>query len=163
MKKKTFDFSDIFGKLDHLEEKMHTSIARSMSVAGGKVIRDEAKLRVGQKTGKLRDAIYLAYQDAYSTPTKVLYRISWNRQKAPHGHLIEFGHWRKNRIFRDLDGEIRGKKKRLTNPRWVPAHPFLRPAFEASRNQLFQVMCQRGRERLQEIASDMHTGNTDAD
>lgn len=82
--------------------------------AMAKVIYDEVKVNVqkggakypGVVTGHLRDSIYRVYSPERSNPTKQTYRISWNRSKAPHGHLIEFGTSR------------------------APAYPFLRPAFD---------------------------------
>ena len=74
------------------------------------VIFDEVKLnasppRLGRKTGNLQNSIYWAYSPERSTDGQKTYRISWNKSKAPHGHLIEFGTSR------------------------APAHPFVRPAF----------------------------------
>ena len=164
--KSSVDFSGIFTAFDLLQEQK-TSLARSMAVAAGKVIRDEARQRVPVESGKLRDAIYLAFNEHRSTATRVEYSISWNAGQAPHGHLLEFGHWRTNPVYLGPDGQWhgvkQGKKGERMQPRWVPAQPFLRPALEATWQRAEQAMLQRGRERLQEILIAQHKEHVDAD
>lgn len=144
------DLSGALAGLDRLGAAV-TSVSRSMGVAAGSVVRDEAKALAPVKSGKLKAAIYLAYRDAQSTESKVVYSVSWNGRKAPHGHLVEFGHWRVNELVQGEDGLWRASRDRLPEPKWTPPHPFLRPAFEGTRNRLMQVATKRGRERLQEL------------
>lgn len=70
------------------------------------VVYKEARLNasVHKKSGRLYSAIYRVYSPELSSSDVKTYRVSWNRRKAPHGHLQEFG---------------------TAN---APAHPFLRPA-----------------------------------
>lgn len=87
------------------------------TAAMAKVLYDEVKSnasppRLGRKTGNLEGAIYRVYSPEKSTDTVKTYRISWNKSKAPHGHLIEFGTSR------------------------APAHPFVRPAFDHVRTAI---------------------------
>ena len=58
------------------------------------------------RPGQLRDAIYHVYADQLSSDGHAVYRVSWNAKKAPHGHLIEYGHWRglEGRAVPVLDG-----------------------------------------------------------
>lgn len=162
------DFSEVFARLDGLAGVAKEHLPRSMAVAAGKVFRDEAKARApifdGSKAlkgganvarpprpGLLRDAIYLAYSESRSLPQTgvATYSVTWNSAKAPHGHLLEFGHWRMN--------VIRGgypRTERLENPKWVPAHPFLRPAYDAVINIAIQAGLDRGRERMAEILAN---------
>ena len=156
-----FDVSNLFNGLDRLEEKK-TSLARSMAVAAGKVIRDEAKLRAPVKSGRLRDAIYLAYNEKKSTAEHVVYRVSWNSKLAPHGHLVEFGHWRTNAVYVGKDGQWHGSRHRI-NARWVPAHPFLRPAIEATHQRAREAMLARGRERFAELLANTPSEGTHKD
>ncbi len=141
--KTTVDLSNVLAGLDNLKGTAY-SLARSMAVAGGSAVRDEAKVRAPVKTGRLRDSIYLAFKDGQSTESRVVYSISWNARLAPHGHLIEFGH-----------ALIRGGKagKGGVNVGWVPAKPFLRPAYDAVAPRLASIMIERGRERWIELAS----------
>ncbi|OZI61556.1 HK97-gp10 family putative phage morphogenesis protein [Bordetella genomosp. 11] len=147
--KATFDTSGWTAALDKLVGPARESLARSMAVAGGQELRDEAKARVPVKSGTLRDAIYLAFQDALSTPQAVHYAVSWNASKAPHGHLPEFGHWQTRAAY-EKDGKWYSGAL-LPNPKWIPAHPFLRPAYEAAKGRARQAMIERGRQRLPEL------------
>jgi HK97 gp10 family phage protein len=103
----TVDTSQLGGlqaKLNAFKESVKTEVAFSGVAAMATVIYDEAKINAPVKSGTLRDAIYRVYSPEKSSDTLKLYRISWNKKKAPHGHLVEFGTSR------------------------APAHPFLRPA-----------------------------------
>lgn len=152
--KANVDFSDAVRGLDLLTDVRH-QLARSMAVAGGKVLRDEAKARapVGEgskRPGQLRDAIYLAYRDKASTDKAEVYAVSWNAKAAPHGHLVEFGHWQSHARYKGKDGEWYTGAP-LATPKWVPADPFLRPALDAARERAKVAMVERGRARLPEL------------
>lgn len=146
--------------------KMH--LPRSMAVASGQIFRDEAKDRAPlydgttglkgganakkpPKPGLLRDAIYLAYSDnrSDSAQGRFVYSVTWNARKAPHGHLLEFGHWRYNKILWDMP-----RKEELPEAEWVAANPFLRPAFEAVSSLAIEIGIARGRERLEELLAN---------
>lgn len=43
------------------------------------------------KPGTLRDAIYQAFAEKQSFTDASAYRVSWNKDKAPYGHMVEFG------------------------------------------------------------------------
>lgn len=57
--------------------------------------------------GSLRNAIYQVYSKDNSGELKATYHISWNHKKVPYGFMVEYGTSR------------------------APAHPFIRPAYEA--------------------------------
>lgn len=167
-----FDVSEAVAGLDNLD-RIKYQLARSMAVAGGSALRDEAKLRapVGRaeeditgggsiRPGSLRNAIYLAFRDGESTESRVKYSVSWNAKKAPHGHLLEFGHWQPFNVVLTKNGwrtRASGKGSRAKGqlraggPKWISAVPFLRPAYEAVLPRLQPIMVQRGRERLPEL------------
>lgn len=123
-----FDFAKIAKKLDGITAGANKAV-RPAAQAGAEVFYQEAKVRApvsdgahyfygssSKKTGvrylfragNLRDSIYQYYNVGLSTPEKAVYSISWNHQKAPYGHMVEFG------------------------TRHAPAHPFLRPAYDAA-------------------------------
>ncbi len=159
---------DVSGWLRGLSElkspKLRESLARSMAVAGGKILRDEAKRQApngaanGSKSpGLLESSIYLAHSDR-SNASQQTYRVSWNGKTAPHGHLVEFGHWQKFQVFRKADGSwITLLDKPLDTPRRVAASPFLRPAFDIARKPAQAAMVARGRERLPELLAGIGT------
>lgn len=143
--------------LDVLKGPLAKRLARSMAVAGGTVYRDEAKLLAPVASGLLQSAIYLAYKEGRSTDKDVTYSITWNSKKAPHGHLLEFGHWQIYATYKGSDGQWHTNKAvPLAEPRWVPAHPFLRPAFDMGRERAQQAMLDRGKERLPELLREAY-------
>lgn len=136
--------------LANLAGPLRVSLARSMAVAGGEVLRDEAKIHAPVKDGTLQNAIYLAYKDNKSSEERVVYSVTWNGKKAPHGHLLEFGHWQPYKVVKLPNGQWFTTKELLPSPKWTAAHPFLRPAMGAiPRAQA--AMIQRGRVRLPEL------------
>lgn len=169
-----FNFNSAFKALDALgAAEARNSLARTMAVAGAVVFRDEAQQRAPVKSGRLRDAIYTAYADQQSRPNDGLavYKVTWRTKtggatfSAPHGHLIEFGHWRYNRRGEDgmwlkslKPGRSRGRGPQdhqppgaLDEPVWVPAKPFMRPAYDAKRQDAIKVMFEAGGRRMKEI------------
>ena len=137
--------------LAKLDGPLRQSLARSMAVAGGKVLRDEAKVQAPMESGRLKGSIYLAFKDGESTDKQVVYAVSWNARVAPHGHLIEFGHWQPYVVVQTASGEwITTNRKRAT-PKWIAAKPFLRPAFDVAHKTAQAAMVERGRQRLPEL------------
>lgn len=135
-------------------EREMLEAARPAAQAAAQVLVDEVRKNVssiGQKSGNLARAIYQAYSRDNSYEGKAQYHVSWNARIAPHGHLVEFGHWQPFVTYTGSDGKtytairpsMRGKPKprgraslaeksryyvTLPAPRWVPAKPFVRPA-----------------------------------
>lgn len=89
---------------------------------------------LGRKTGNLADSIYQVFsednsQEAGTGYVRATYHVSWNARKAPHGHLVEFGHIQKYKVYLGKDGKwYTNKKAKLSTPVQVPARPFIRPA-----------------------------------
>ena len=120
---------DMAGSLDKFAKDVREKVLFSGVASMAKVIYDEVKANTsgvkdadkfpGVKTGTLHNSVYRVFSPEKSKDETKLYRISWNKKAAPHGHLIEFGHWTKKV----------GKYGPL-RPVWVAAHPFLRPAFD---------------------------------
>lgn len=143
--------------LEKLGGSIRQKLASSMLVAGGKVVRDEARARAPEETGRLKQSIYLARDEKVSVGAKVGYNVSWNSRTAPHGHLIEFGHWRVNRLVPTGElGRWKATTERLPAPIWTAAQPFLRPAYEATKARLLDVMVARGRERFPELLREAY-------
>ena len=162
----TFDIADALNGLDKLGA-IGYKLARSMGVAAGEALRDEAKLRapVGKAEdtaagggsivpGSLRNAIYLAFRDKDSTNVRVKYSVSWSAKKAPHGHLLEFGHWQPYTVVLTKNGWRTTTSFRAGGPKRIPAFPFLRPAYESLMPRLRSIMVDRGRARFPELIRD---------
>jgi HK97 gp10 family phage protein len=103
---------DLEGALERMARGKAENVIYSGAAAMARVVYEEVKQNVsgnapggpGVVTGNLRESIYWAKDDNLSSPLRAVYSISWNKSKAPHGHLLEFGTSR------------------------MPAYPFIRPA-----------------------------------
>lgn len=171
--------------LAKLRGPLRVSLARSMAVAGGKVLRDEAKrhapvsdgstslpygqnARLPPRPGLLRDNIYLAFKPGMSSNAQVTYSVTWNGRLVKYGHLIEFGHWRYNKITvggvpqKSKAGKSKAAPHTLPGaldvPQWVQAKPFLRPAFDIVGTLAKQAMIERGRVRVHELLAGIGVG-----
>jgi HK97 gp10 family phage protein len=114
------------GDLEQFTQVIQGDVVISGVAAMARVLYDEARRYVPVKTGTLRDAIYRIFAKDRSTDTIKVYRISWNKKKAPHGHLIENGTMH------------------------APAYPFIRPAFDHI-NDAIDAGKARMAERLEEV------------
>ncbi len=139
---------DLLAGLEQLADDVEEHVVRSVAHAGALVFYEEARTlapvyhgteKKGVRPGQLRDAIYRAYAHRQSTAGAAVYQISWNTKKAPHGYLIEHGHW--------LVREVGGKKKRV---RWVPPHSFIRRAFDMS-SAAIEAMRDRAVQKMAEV------------
>ena len=152
-----------FAKLKAAKEP----IARAMGHAMGVDVRDEAAIRVpvgstegGSKSpGLLKSALYVAYDQRLNVlnPDLFRYTVSWNRKKAPHGHLLEFGHWMPYKYARLKDGSYTTLKPLQKNPTnnsagfWVKQHAFLGPAFDVRIGNLMSVAFKAGTAKFMEL------------
>ncbi len=118
--------TDLIGDL----RKGMEDAARPAAQAAAQVFYDAAKRNVralGRKTGNLERAIYQAFMDQEAQPGVASYRVSWNKQTAPHGQLVEFGHIQSFKSYVGKDGkwytavrpEALGKKRVRIGSRWV--------------------------------------------
>jgi hypothetical protein len=146
---------------------------RPAAQAGIQVIYDQIKMNVlglanaplkvaalGAKTGNLKDSIYQVYSKSNSEDGKVAeYHASWNARKAPHGHLVEYGHMMRYRTFIVKDGPKKGqwvtvKSEPLAAPRQVAAHPFVRPAIAQKEGAARAAMEEVLLTKMQEAADE---------
>jgi len=107
--------------------------ARPAAQAMAQVLYDDVKNnvdRIKRKTGNLAASIYQAYSADNSGPGAATYHVSWNAKRAPHGHLVEFGHLQRYEITYDPETRrfITHKDRPLAAPKQVAARPFIRPA-----------------------------------
>lgn len=107
--------------------------ARPAAQAMAQVFYEEVQRNVGRikrKTGNLASSIYQAYSADNSRQGHATYHVSWNARKAPHGHLVEFGHLQRYEISYDPKTRrfITHKDRPLAKPKQLAARPFIRPA-----------------------------------
>jgi HK97 gp10 family phage protein len=106
--------------------------ARPAAQAGAQVLYEAVQRNVNsikRHSGNLARSIYQAYSRDNSGQGRATYHVSWNAKKAPHGHLVEWGHLQRYVVYFDEAGRFFTDKKRpLTTPKIVQARPFVRPA-----------------------------------
>ena len=148
------DLSGVEAMLDEMADTAEAA-ARPAAQAAAQVLY-EAVLRnvnsIRKVTGNLAASIYQVYSQDDSAPGKAVYHVSWNHKKAPHGHLVEWGHMQRYEYYKGNDGQIRpmvrpgmeGQRRpgrrasqaqkdayyvpREGGPVQVAARPFIRPA-----------------------------------
>lgn len=122
--------------LDELGDTVGEAV-RPASQAGAQVLYDQVQANVagiGKVTGNLAASIYQVYSKANSEDKqRATYHVSWNAKKAPHGHLVEYGHIMRYKTVIATKGPRKGKWVTikaipLAAPKQVGARPFVRPA-----------------------------------
>lgn len=138
-------------------------VLRSAAHAGSIVLYDELRAKTPVRTGSLQQSIYRWFDDNRSRPGRQIYMVGPNKKKAGHWAWVEFGHWRYNKPRPDGKGWMRSKVKKgkgadthggpgaLAMPVWVPAKPYLRPAWEARKGDILKAMQRRAGERIREV------------
>lgn len=130
------DLTSLFGELDGMTAECEAA-ARPAAQAGAQVLYEEVQRNVAtrtrRKTGNLASSIYQVYSKSSSRPGFPVYHISWNYKKAPHGHLVEYGHLQRFEIsFDPVTKRFTTHRDRpLPQPKQVAARPFVRPAVSA--------------------------------
>lgn len=139
------------------------SLARRMLVSGGVLLRDAAasNARMGanqegvETRGVLASAMRLVHTPESENDYTFAYKVSWNSKIAPHGHLVEFGHWMTHKVYKASNGEwYTLKDQPLDAPVWVAARPFMRPTFDSYGSLAIKVMLQRGQEEWPKLAKE---------
>lgn len=118
--------------IDELKKDAQAAI-RPAAQAGAQVFYDEVKRNVAKlkrHTGNLERSIYQAYSEDKSHGDYHEYHVSWNGRKAPHGHLVEYGHLMRYKVtFDKQTGKfVTLRDQPLNPPKLVAARPFIRPA-----------------------------------
>lgn len=145
--------SDAIEGLNRLEASIRQKALQSVAAAGALVFYDEMRRRVPIKDGELYASIYRWHDDKRSTQDQQIYWIGPNKVKAPHWHLIEFGHWKVNKTIR-VGSRWIATTERLAQPTWVAAKPYARPTFDAARDTAYSAMKVRLAERIKEFQQD---------
>lgn len=111
--------------------------ARPAAQAVAQVLYEEVQrnvARIKRHTGNLASSIYQAFSADNSRQGQATYHVSWNARKAPHGHLVEFGHLQRYEITYDPKTRrfTTHKNRPLAAPKQLAARPFIRPALAKS-------------------------------
>lgn len=163
----SLDSTGIRQGLHALADKVRGEVMIAGAAAAARVLADEMKQQVPSQSGRLKQAIYRYYDEKRSAPGRQIYLVGVNKRLAPHWHHIEYGHWRYNKIVNGrpmkaktkpnaknktpgvLDPAIYDLPGALARPVWVPAKPYIRPAYDAKINPALQAALARMRDKLE--------------
>lgn len=128
----TIDLRAFDAQIDNFAQRADAA-ARPAAQAMAQVLYDEVRRnvsRIKRHTGKLASSIYQAYSQDNSGVGRATYHVSWNARKAPHGHLVEFGHLQRYEVTYDPATKrfTTHRDRPLAQPKHVAAKPFVRPA-----------------------------------
>lgn len=157
-----FDDRKLMAALDGIAAGAKANV-RPAAQAGAQVFYDEVKLnvaKIGHKTGNLSSSIYQAFSKDNSDAEHATYHISWNVKKAPHGHLVEYGHIQTRKVYVGSDGNWYTSKTPLPAPKHVAARPFLRPAFDSRAQDALHAAKARWEEDMRGVIA---SGSVSAD
>lgn len=140
--------------LQRLEQAVQEKVTRPAAYAGARILYDEMRLKVPTDEGDLYGSIYHWFDDKRSTLERKIYAIGPNKAKAPHWHLVEYGHYRVNKVFRD-GGRWKASKERLPEPKWVPAYPYIRPTWDGMSSTAMTAMKTRMSEKMREVMREI--------
>nr|WP_198047974.1 HK97-gp10 family putative phage morphogenesis protein [Cupriavidus taiwanensis] len=169
--------------LNALPQNIAKNILRGAVNAGAAVIRKEAALRapvyepgkygvpdMRVEPGRLKRAIYQAHAPELSSAIvqTVLIGVRQGksqRQKqrgkqtfnldAYYAKWVEFGHWYVPRRGEGITRKAHRAKHKSDMGRFIPARPFMRPAFEAKKDDAIKAIEQYLRERIPREASKL--------
>jgi hypothetical protein len=121
--------------ISELEGDVERAI-RPAAQAAAEVLYQAVRVNVaalGTKTGNLYGSIYQAYSPEKSSQQRAEYHVSWRTSgagiRAPHGHLIEWGHWKRYKSYIGKDGNwYTNNKAPLPEPVRVAGKAFVRRA-----------------------------------
>ena len=146
------DLASLAAQLD-ADAQACEDAARPAAQAGAQVLYEAVQrnvARIRRRTGNLASSIYQAYSQDNSGAGRATYHVSWNARKAPHGHLVEWGHLQRYLVTVDDRGRwITHKDKPLAAPIQIPGRPFIRPAM-AQMSQAEAAMRERYLAELQQ-------------
>ena len=147
-----------------------THVLRSAAHAGAIEIYNELQAKVPVHKGVLKASLFRWFDKKRSMATKQIYLVGPNKGEARHWANVEFGHWRYNRPMgkgrwmksklakgaaggktKNTKGQWHGGRGALDSPKWVPPHPYLRPAWEAKKGVVVAVMRKRAGVRIREV------------
>lgn len=162
--KVTFSIPDLAAFLRDLEDlpkQVRMRIVKGAVATGASVIRKESVLRapmypgtVGKdhpQPGTLKKSIYQTRLVDKCNDTTEVWKVDVRKGKvftkkgrrmpdAYYAAWVEYGHYTRTPGGVGTRAQRRLKARSAGDVRWVPAQPFMRPAFEAKKQDAFQAM-----------------------
>lgn len=145
----------IADQIKALSEAIRTKMLRSIVHAGAEVLYDELKTRAPTgPTGNLKSAIFQFHSDKDSRPGREAYLVGVNKRKAPHWHMVEYGHRYPYKVIFSKGKWRTLKKVAASDPNAIRgARPYLRPAWDARSRDAIDAMKARAAQRFKEFAA----------
>ena len=101
---------NLVSDLNRLVTQIDSEIVEDGLLKIAEGLRDNIKAVTPRKTGRLKSAVRASRFRAKITGRPAVF-VAMNYKKAPHAHLVEYGH-------------------RARNGKFVPAHPYFRPTLD---------------------------------
>lgn len=132
--------------LDKLSKSMAKTVLRNALKKAGQPIAEAAKSMVPTgPTGNLRDSITVSTKlrrsqrpGGYRDRTAVNVYVGNDYTKGPHAHLVEFGTGMR-KLARPRAIRLGEKVVLITHTGQMPATPFMRPAFDATKKKALDI------------------------
>lgn len=163
-------FAELAAALKDLPDNIAKNALRAAVASGAKIVRDDAKSRIGSNpgniTGTLRRSLYMKQIRELSGLQRQTFFVGARQgkkyqsvgkrgrsQDAYYAKWVEFGHFSRPANGRLARG--RGRTAALQadvaagRVHWIAGRPFLRPAFDASKERAIGAMAAKLRERLE--------------
>ena len=160
----TIQFKGLEGLLSNLKQfpqQVTTRVLKGAAATGASVIRKEAIVRAPVSTGPteqghpppgtLKKAIYQVRLTQECTPTREVFKVGVRRGKraqsvgkkganldAFYASWVEYGHFA--RVPHAMTKTAKAAGRMLGVAKWVPAHPFMRPAIQAKQAEALRAM-----------------------
>ncbi len=145
---------DMLSGLSNLTNALSEETLRSVGVAGAKVIQNEAITRVPVRKGIIRRNIIIKRAEEKSSANRQTYLVTVRKGRyggddAFYWRFVEEGH---KYVPRRKKGKSVNAHRLAAELEYGTskkgARPFMRPAYEATKEQAVEAMRQRLRERL---------------
>jgi HK97 gp10 family phage protein len=155
---------EMLRELRELPPQIQQRVIRGATAKGASVLRIEAVARAPDLAGPvkptknhpppgtLKRSIYQTRIPSQCTPTREVFRVDVRKGKratksingkavsvdAFYASWVEYGHYA--RVPHDMTKVARAAGRALGVAKWVPAHPFMRPALQAKANESIEAM-----------------------
>lgn len=180
----TEDFSK---QLKTLETVVQEKVLRSSARAGALVFYELMHAYAPYKEGGLMNAIYHKFINETSTQNYKSYRIGVNHKKAPHWHLLEYGHMMYYQVRKKPNGDwvtLVRKDKIGTPPpsRWaskevkdayyiplkggakhIAGKAFIRKSYDDGKDMAMAAVSERAKQRFAEAMANPNLVDTNVD
>lgn len=167
-----------------LEAEVRTRGMRSATGSGAGVIRKEVENRAPVDEGIIKSSVFVVRDKQQASSVREVFHIGvrsggkkvWRsvfdpttgrtsrakvnaRMTAPYWKWVEFGHFARHAGSSSRDNSVKRVLKRVAaGARWIAAKPFVRPALEAVRDQVVDVVRDRLAGLLRRVAAGFKKG-----